>query len=195
MNLSHLGYWMNILRERSGMKMKDVNEAMKHLQEAANMLGEMKVDQSNPWSALSQMQSLFNQDFWNQLGTLTNHTHNYNHKAPLKKNESDPVDTAQNIVPKADIFQTLGKIIVCCEIAGLDRNSLKVSVDNENQLTVQGKIKQDDLVEYCVSKERLQGRFVRQIQLPSRVSAETMQTNYRDGLLEIQFMKKRQKRE
>jgi HSP20 family protein len=195
MNLSHLGYWMNILRERSGVKMKDVNEAMKQLQEAANMLGEMKVDRANPWDALSQMQSLFNQDFWNQLGTLTNHTQNYNHKATQTKNESDSMGTVPNGIPKADIFQTAGKIIVCCDIAGLDRNSLKVSVDNENQLTVQGKIKQDDLVEYCVSKERLLGRFMRQIQLPSRVSAETMQTNYRDGLLEIQLMKKRQKRE
>ncbi|HJV47601.1 MAG TPA: Hsp20/alpha crystallin family protein [Bacillota bacterium] len=168
-------------------------EIMKNLQQATERLGKLNVDQSNPWQSLNQMQQIFDQNFWNRLTDLT--------KFNIVK-ESISQDTVSNVSdkkqesevhpeedPSVDVFETLGRIIICCDLPGLDKNSLKISLLNGNQIVVQGKIKEHHLAEYRINTERFEGRFSRQIQLPRYINPDTVKSNYRDGQLELSFMK------
>lgn len=159
-----------------------MDHTLRQLQEATQKLSKLNWANSNPLSALNQTQDIFNQDFWNNMNQITSFAAAQN---------QEPTTSPPRIRPvPVDIFETLSKIIVCCELPGLDRNSLKLSISRGSVLTMQGKIKGHDLSEYRVSQERHYGKMHRQIRLPGEVLKDGIQTIYKDGLLEIQLSKK-----
>ncbi|GAB7388347.1 hypothetical protein BSNK01_21840 [Bacillaceae bacterium] len=88
------------------------------------------------------------------------------------------------------MFQTQSKVILCCAVPALDRNSLKLSLSGERQVTIEGKIKEHRFAEnreFIMKKERFCGKFIRRIPLPSAVHPEGYKTSYVDGILEICF--------
>lgn len=182
--------------------MKDVNEAMKQLQMATKKLGNLHLPGSSPWGPLQQMQQVFNQDFWQNINHLTSMaqsqtanpgvhdpTSSVSQQQKQEANESHPKKKPK-LSPSLDLFETLSRVIVCLEVAGLERNSLKLSVVNESVLTLRGKIKKPDLSKYLIQQERAYGMFSRQISLPAPVRSEGVKTTYKDGLLEIHLIKK-----
>lgn len=165
--------------------MKEMNDPLRNLHEATEKLSKLNWTNQNPWSALHQVQDIFNHEFWNNLGQLSSYATPAPHDGETES--TPPVSKRNTAHLPVDIFQTLSKVIVCCEIPGLDRNSLKLSISQGSLLSIKGKIKGHDLSEYQVSKERNYGSFQRKIQLPVPVMASGVQTVYKDGLLEVQF--------
>lgn len=168
---------------------------------ATEKLGNLQVSGSNPWGSLHQMQQVFNQDFWQNINHLTsmaqNQTANSNPNEPplsasqpKSESKANKVQSNPKISPSLDLFETLSRVIVCLELAGLERNSLKLSISDGSILNLGGKIKKPDLSEYLIQQERTYGRFSRQVTLPSPVHSEGVKTTYKDGLLEIHLIKK-----
>jgi HSP20 family protein len=165
--------------------LKNIHDMMKNLQQATDRLNKLNLNHSNPWQSITQMQDMFGQDFWSQFKDLTRmDTEMAVHSSPVK-NKPD------KFVPLIDVFNTLRRVIVCCQLPGLDRNSLKVSVRNGDQLIIQGMIKEHHLSDYRIAKERFEGKFSRQIELPCAVSSESVKTSYKDGILELYLTKKK----
>jgi len=157
--------------------MKYFNEALRQLQQATGKISNLG---ENPWSHLPNLEKIFDQPFWQQMGQWE--TSVSEEKSPESVNKSA-------LYPPLDLFQTLGKIIVSCELPGLDRNSLKVALRDGKKLYIKGKTKQHDLSEYLIQRERKCGKFIREITLPDEVLANRVKTKYRDGILELQFIK------
>lgn len=166
------------------------DETMKHIQKATETLGQTNFNHTNPWQSLHHMQHIFDQNFWQNVHQLTSLAQ-AQHTA--SQPEREPEEKTKEFSPKIDLFETLGKIIVCCELAGLDKNSLKISVSNGQLLTIQGRIKEHDLAEYLIQTERYAGKFNRQVTLPSPVLSDGVKTTYRDGLLLVHLFKKSKK--
>lgn len=171
------------------------DETMKQIQKATERIGHANFNHTNPWQSLHHMQHIFNQNFWQNVHQLTSLAQAQSAGDPAGSEHSDleTKDETNKFTPKIDLFETLGKIIVCCELAGLDKNSLKISVSNGQLLTIQGKIKEYDLVDYLIQNERYFGKFTRQVNLPSLVLSDGVKTTYRDGLLQVHLTKKSKK--
>lgn len=92
--------------------------------------------------------------------------------------------------PVADIFETSDTIIIKAELSGVEIDDIDVKV-NQNILTIRGEKKQQrDLTkEYCHRMESQSGTFQRVFNLPEEVSADGIEANLSDGILEIRAPK------
>ncbi|MFM1653389.1 Hsp20/alpha crystallin family protein [Brevibacillus sp. B_LB10_24] len=164
--------------------MNDLSETMKHLQRITESLSQLNSTDQSPWKTISQMQSLFDEKFWQNIMGLASFSGNADQAKAVQ-------DQFKNFVtPKADVFQTNEKIIVCCEIPGLDLESLDISISDSRFLTVRGRIKKRRHPGLSVERERSYGNFSRQIELPSPASTKGMKRLYKDGLLELHLFKR-----
>ncbi len=103
----------------------------------------------------------------NQPKAATN-TNNFRPaKSYSKKAEPEPK-------PLIDIFQDSANITVIAEIAGFNKDTLKINVDNQ-KLTLSAK-----------SKDR---RYYKSLNLPKVVIPDAMHTKYKNGVLEIKLKK------
>lgn len=85
-------------------------------------------------------------------------------------------------------------MVVCCDLPGLDKNSLNVTLSEGRHLTLEGRIKAHDFARderLVVNKERFHGKFIRQIELPCQVQTEDARKVYKSGVLELYFPKSR----
>jgi HSP20 family molecular chaperone IbpA len=76
--------------------------------------------------------------------------------------------------PLLDVLEEKNEIIVVAEFAGFNRESLKISVENQ-RLTL------------CA--ESLDRKYYKSLNLPKRVIPSTIRTTYKNGVLEIQLKK------
>jgi len=167
--------------------MDNLHDTMKNLQKVAEALSKLNVVGQQPWKSISNMQGMFDGNFWENMVQLTKHDDE-------KNNTVLDEDIANDVFePNTDIFQTENKIIVSCEVPGLDQNTLEISVSNNRLLMIKGKIIRKYQYVRSVKKERFYGNFARQIYLPHPVSARGMKRSYVDGILELQLVKRRLK--
>ncbi|MDQ7092522.1 Hsp20/alpha crystallin family protein [Desulfosporosinus sp. PR] len=92
---------------------------------------------------------------------------------------------------RVDVEETPSKIIVTAEIPGIDKKEdLNIQVD-ENVLTIHGEIKrvQADESRSTRHSERYYGAFSRKITLPALVKTDGAHASYRNGVLELSFLK------
>ena len=92
---------------------------------------------------------------------------------------------------RVDVEETPDKIIVSAEIPGIEnKEDLNIQID-ENILTIQGEIKRAKYNEERTfrSSERYFGTFRRKITLPATVKADGAHAKYRNGVLELTFLK------
>ncbi|MGD8192370.1 Hsp20/alpha crystallin family protein [Brevibacillus ginsengisoli] len=150
--------------------MKDIQELLKHLQNINQLI--------SPLQTAGFMHEAFGEKFWDSMSKLTNSGVNH-------------MDVEQSqLAPQMDVFQTKTKVIVYCEIPGLQLDSLEVSLDNSRQLMIKGTIIKKTHPGVLVKRERFFGNFLREIKLPHPVSTVGMKRIYQDGLLELHFIKK-----
>jgi HSP20 family protein len=97
-----------------------------------------------------------------------------------------PMDKEGMWVPVIDIAESNGNIEVKAEIPGVEKENLKVAV-NENMLTISGERKQESETKdkRFHRIERYYGSFSRTIALPDGVNAEKVKASYKDGVLHI----------
>jgi len=92
--------------------------------------------------------------------------------------------------PAVDIFEDENSIKVMCEVPGVEKEDVKISIQ-DNVLTVSGEKKRDFEGEngsfYRV--ERLCGKFQRSFSLPSSVDQENVKATYKNGILTINLPK------
>ena len=97
---------------------------------------------------------------------------------------------AQHITPPVDVLENDTEVRLVLEVAGLDRESLKVTFENQ-VLSVSGE-KNNRLTPpegAYFRGERRFGKFNRQFTVPTRVDASKIEAKYADGLLEIAMPK------
>ena len=95
-------------------------------------------------------------------------------------------ETASAYVPTADIFALDDDLIVRCEVAGVRRQDIQLSVSG-GALTITGHRDSeldDDKVTYY-TRERRYGAFRRTMFLPEGIGEERITAAVRNGLLEI----------
>jgi HSP20 family protein len=94
---------------------------------------------------------------------------------------------------RVDVDETPEKVIVTAEIPGVEKKEELHIELNENLLTIQGETKRsktetDQLTHHS---ERYFGRFSRTITLPALVKTDGAHASYKNGVLELSFLKDR----
>lgn len=106
----------------------------------------------------------------------------------LRNNKEDWSDWMYRV----DVEETKERIIVTAEIPGIERKEdLNIRL-NEDILTIQGEIKKNAIQEegrVARRSERYYGHFTRSITLPAKVKTDGARAGYKNGLLELSFLK------
>ncbi|OEF99964.1 heat-shock protein Hsp20 [Vulcanibacillus modesticaldus] len=95
-------------------------------------------------------------------------------------------------IPRIDMYEADNKVVVQCDLPGLEnKEDVKIEVDG-NLLSIKGNIKRANEIkeEHLHRKERFYGSFQRSITLPSDVDPDMIKATYKNGVLEISIPKK-----
>ena len=92
--------------------------------------------------------------------------------------------------PRVDIIENDNSVKMVAEIAGLDKNEIKVVVE-EDVLTISGEKKSYFEVENpkYIRRELKRGKFSRAFNLPDYVNAEDIKADYKKGILSVSLPK------
>ena len=90
--------------------------------------------------------------------------------------------------PATDVYETEDELIVVCELAGLDKSEVKVTIDNA-VLTISGIRDEKKVVGKTVfhNLEINYGPFERNIQLPDRFIGSEPKALYSNGILTVKI--------
>jgi HSP20 family protein len=101
-------------------------------------------------------------------------------------------DSTADFLPPVDIIEGKDSLIVKAEVPGLEKNSFKVSVE-DNVLTISGEKKMEyeekDKEQSYHRVERTYGCFSRSFTLPRTVDVKNVKANYKNGILEVKIPK------
>ncbi len=88
--------------------------------------------------------------------------------------------------PAVDIRDSKDKLIVKADIPGIEKDDLKVTVEN-GVLIIQGerRFQQEEKKDDFIRTERSYGAFQRALQLPTAVDANKIQATCKNGVLEL----------
>lgn len=92
--------------------------------------------------------------------------------------------------PAVDISETKDEIIVSADLPGLQKDEIKVDVEN-NVLTFSGERRQEEKTEgsNVHRLERSYGYFSRSFTLPATVRSDAIKAAYKDGVLRLKLPK------
>lgn len=88
--------------------------------------------------------------------------------------------------PACDVEETDSHYLLSFDLPGIKKDDVKIDLQ-ENQLTVSGERKEE--TKGRASRERYYGAFCRSFMLPSNVSADKVEANYENGVLQIALPK------
>lgn len=92
--------------------------------------------------------------------------------------------------PRVDILEDDKSIVFEFEMAGIIKEDVKVSVNDENVLIVRGEKKADKDSELCATRcERQYGTFLRSFMLPDNADKEKIEAKFENGVLYVTFEK------
>lgn len=96
-----------------------------------------------------------------------------------------------NFVPNVDLSEDEKNVYVNVELPGLTKDDVKITVDDENILTIRGEKKREEKKEEknYYRLERSFGAFVRSFPLPTEVKADAIDAKFTDGVLKITLPK------
>jgi HSP20 family protein len=95
-----------------------------------------------------------------------------------------------NWVPATDIYEDANTIQITMELAGVDPNDVRISLEN-NVLTISGEKRQEDEEndDRVHRIERIYGMFQRTFVLPNTVEPERIEAQYENGILTVRIPK------
>lgn len=98
---------------------------------------------------------------------------------------------ARNFWPMVDIKEDEKNIFVSAEIPGINKEDIKITVNDENILTIKGEKKREETEndDSFVKLERCYGSFARSFILPDEIKNDKIKANYKDGVLSIELEK------
>lgn len=95
--------------------------------------------------------------------------------------------------PAVDLYESGDSLILYCDLAGVDRESLELLVADE-QVLIRGRRRlaaSGAIV--CVHQLEIElGAFERRVTLPSPVELERVESSYDDGILMVSLKKRRE---
>jgi HSP20 family protein len=94
--------------------------------------------------------------------------------------------------PRTDIKETKKDLIIKFDLAGVQKENIKLTVNDDKILTISGEKKEQkvDKSENYVKKEIFYGSFKKMIQLPDNAEIDKLSTEFKDGILTITIPKK-----
>ncbi|MCX7805147.1 MAG: Hsp20/alpha crystallin family protein [Planctomycetota bacterium] len=101
------------------------------------------------------------------------------------------VGTDSRFVPEMDVIEDDKSVIVRMEIPGVDRDKIKVTMEN-GVLTISGtkeEVREAKDVQYHICERRF-GTFTRKVALADFLNPEKTEASYKDGVLEIRVEKR-----
>ena len=109
--------------------------------------------------------------------------------APFFRSFDDTVDS-QRWNPAVEVFESEGELNFSIEVPGLDKEDLKIDVEN-GILTISGEKKgeSEDGKEYF-RRERFYGTFARTFRLPNSMDTDKVSANLTNGVLKISMPRK-----
>ena len=132
---------------------------------------EMTLVRCEPFRGLANIEGLFDDMFWG-----------------LSSNRNETAQVSYGTwIPAVDIHEDGEKaLIIKAELPGLDRDDIKVMVE-DNKLSISGerKFKSDVSDDRVHRLERSYGAFQRSFRLPTTVESSQVQADYTDGTLTI----------
>ena len=87
-------------------------------------------------------------------------------------------------VPTTDIFAMGDDLIIRCELAGVERNDVDISLSG-GALIIDGERKGEPEATEYYARERYFGHFRRRIKLPEGVDGSKISASFDNGLLEV----------
>ena len=91
-------------------------------------------------------------------------------------------------VPKVDVIEGENDIVYLFELPGINPESLKVNMGNNN-LNVSAQVDQSQKNYVYLHQERVKGTYNRQINVPDNTAQENISAEYNNGILEVKFSK------
>jgi HSP20 family protein len=120
---------------------------------------------------------------------------NYMNKIMNSYFVQQPIAAVQNInYPKVDMQEKDDKYILNFELAGMSKDDIKLSLDN-NLLLLSGekKVSKNDQDKRYIKHEIFVGKFQRVIQLPDNINIDKIQSKFKNGILEVTIPKNKVK--
>jgi HSP20 family molecular chaperone IbpA len=98
--------------------------------------------------------------------------------------------------PRVDIKNSPKAYIIEFDLAGVDKKDIKLSIDENNLLTLSGKKEQkvEDKSQGYLKQEIFYGSFQRVIKLPDDIDQSKLTTEFKDGILTLTLPKKEVKK-
>ena len=102
-----------------------------------------------------------------------------------------PAAWSGNWGPAIDVFLDKDNVYVEVELPGMKKEDIEINFQ-DGVLSVSGERKEEKTAgaegEAC-HRERFYGKFYRAVSMPTKVNAETITANYKDGILTVQLPK------
>jgi len=98
--------------------------------------------------------------------------------------------------PRTDIKDTQKEIVIKFDLAGVPKENIKLSINDEKVLTVEGEKKEEKEIKKgdFVKKEIFYGTFQKSIKLPDNIKENELETNFKNGILTITIPKEELKK-
>ena len=94
--------------------------------------------------------------------------------------------------PRTDIQDTPKEMIIKFDLAGVKKENIKLSINDDKVLTIEGEKKEakENKSKNFVQKEIFYGSFQKMIKLPDNVEIDKLDTKYNNGILTVTIPKK-----
>ncbi len=151
---------------------------MKITKRTENDDAKLPVTQSNPVHSLRNMHDMMDRLFSDQF------------LMPFGRWGLGQTDGLQNFAPKVDISETEKDIKVRAEVPGIDPDDVSIEV-TEDMLSISGTTEKtnEEKDENYYRMERSQGHFSREFILPSKIDADSVNAEAKNGVIAITLTK------
>ena len=94
--------------------------------------------------------------------------------------------------PRVDIADDENALTIHAELPGINKDNVKITVNDDNVLTIRGEKKREEKHEEknYMRVERSYGSFTRSFALPDTVDGENVSASFADGVLTISMAKR-----
>ena len=113
----------------------------------------------------------------------------------VQKKEMAEVEQAERtragktFIPATDIIETDNQILLYADMPGVDKNSIKVTLEN-NVLTIEGQVKREQPKDMTVVYSEYEvGDYYRSFTLGDAIDRSKIEANYKDGVLKLTLPK------
>ena len=93
--------------------------------------------------------------------------------------------------PRMDITDSKKEIVIKFDLAGVNKENIKLSISDDKILTLQGEKKEskEEKSKDYVKKEIFYGSFQKAIQLPENIDESKLSTKFENGILTVTIQK------